>query len=160
MERQSQLAWQVARDLASTYTADLDGFITDAESYLDDIRAGNVDISDDDLQRMVLRLPILMYRLTEGMMKASLESDQAKAILEADRAKALVGTSAKTGPERKAQAELVVADSVVVVDVVRSVQAVIKAKQEAAHSLFDAIRKVMSARSDDKQTFRREYNTK
>lgn len=147
----------IVKAVVDKYAAELDQFIEAAESYLNEIRDGKRSgFADDDLQRMCLRLPVLLYRVSDGLDRASIESDLAKAAVEAVRAQHYLNAPDGTIPERKAYADLKTAEDAAVVDLTKHVHARLKSKIEFGNALFDAIRKVMSARDTDKTTFGKE----
>jgi hypothetical protein len=138
------------------FAGPLNEFIDNCETYLNEIRDGvRPDFDNSTLERMAMRLPILLYRLSDGVDRSAIESTVAKAavdiVFDTNYLKA-VGTI----PERKAIAALQTTDETQVVELTKHVYNRLKAKIEHANSLFDAIRKVMTSRDTDKNVFRRE----
>ena len=150
-------AEEVIDVIVQRYANDLDEFVSNAETYLNAVRDSDTQSFDDGtLQRMVMRLPILLYRVCEGLDRASIDSDVSKAAVEAVRSQNYLDAPEGTIPERKAYADLKTLDESAIVDLTKHVHSRLKGKIEAANSLFDAIRKVMSARDTDKGVFGRE----
>ena len=146
------LVAQVVREFAGP----LNEFIDLCENYLNEVRDGvRADFTDIDLQRMAMRLPILLYRLSDGVDRSAIESTVAKAavdiVFDQNYLKA-VGTI----PERKAIAGLQTSDETQVVELTKHVYNRLRGKIEHATALFDAIRKVMTSRDTERQVFRRE----
>jgi hypothetical protein len=150
-------AEEVIDTVVQRYASDLDEFVTNAEDYLNKVRDSDTQEFDDGtLQRMVMRLPILLYRVCKGLDRAAIDSDVSKAAVESVRSTHYLAAPEGTIPERKAYADLKTFEESAIVDLTKHVHSRLKGKIEAANSLFDAIRKVMSARSDDKGVFGRE----
>ena len=147
----SRRAERIIDDTVEVYAKQLDEFIDDVEQLLD---AKN-DVSDKALQRMVLRLPVIMYRLSNLIDRSAIDSDIAKAATKNVYAKNYMDAEG-TIPDKEAHATLATAEETLIVDLSRHVYSKLKAKFETANALFDGVRKVMSARDTEKQTFRRE----
>ncbi len=153
----SMRAEQIVDEIVNRYAGDLNEFVVNAEAYLNTVRdSASQQFDDGTLQRMVLRLPILLFRVCEGLDRAAMDSDVAKAAVEIVRAQHYLELTEGTIPERKAYADLKTADETAVVDLTKHVHNRLKNKIEHANALFDAIRKVMSARDTDKTVFGRE----
>jgi hypothetical protein len=146
---------QVVQEVVAEYASELDAFVQQANDFLNDIRDG-AEFSDYDLQRMVLRLPILLYRLSDGISRSALESDIAKAAAGRVRSDFLLTAEARTAAERSAMADLHTDGAWRLADLAKNVHGRLKAKAEYALGLYEAVKKVMSARDMDKNVFRME----
>jgi hypothetical protein len=144
-------AERIVNEIVDDYAAQLDEFVLAAEKMLDD----RGEISDKALQRMVLRLPILMYRLSSLLDRSAIESDIAKAATKNVYAQHYADADG-TIPEREAQATLATAEETAIVDLAKHVYLKLKMKFETADKLFDAVRKVLTNRDTEKATFRKE----
>jgi hypothetical protein len=144
----------VASDLADRvsgqFTSDLDDFVARVDEYLDSNREG---WSDYELQRMVVRLPVLLYRLSEGISRSALESEIAKALLDRMYAEKLLLADGRTAAERKAHAELQLQAEASVVNITKIVYQKLKAKTDHAVALYEGIKKIMVARDTEHHVF-------
>lgn len=148
-------AERIINEVCEEYTNDLDTFVAQIEEAMEKARATNDDIPDRWLSRMVLRLPILMYRVSSLVDRAAIESEIAKAAKESLYAQAYLNSTG-TIPERESEARLYTADEGAIVDLTKHVYTRLKAKIEQADKLFDGIRKVISSRDIDKTVFRKD----
>lgn len=146
---------EIVDDVVAKYSKQLDEFVAYFEGILDRLRDEKKKISDQTLQNSALRLPVMMYRLSDIIDRAAIEHDIGKAANKAVYAQAYL-EAVGTIPDKEAQAELVAADEAVIVDLARHVHRRLQGKMDNASAIFDAIRKVMSARDTEKQVFRRD----
>jgi hypothetical protein len=152
----SRTAESIVDEVVEEYSGQLDEFVSGVEAVLDDWRDNpRNEVADRELQRMVLRLPVIMYRLSSLIDRAAIESDVAKSATKIVYAQHYAETEG-TIPDREAKATLATAEETVIVDLARHVHLKLKAKFEVANALFDGVRKVMTARDTEKQTFRKE----
>jgi len=154
----SERAEKIIDVVVQKYAAELDEFVQNTESYLNAVRDSDTQQFDDaTLERMVLRLPIILYKVCKGLERASMDSDVSKAAVEIVKAQNYLNAPKDgTIPERKAHAEIKTADEMAVVDLTKHVHNRLKNKIEHANSLFDGLRKVLTARNTDKSVFGRE----
>jgi hypothetical protein len=144
----------IVDEIVRGYSDDLDTFFETFDQYLDSIKNGERDdYSDNDLQRMVGRIPILLYRLSEMVDVASIESDVAKAMRDNVVARNYITAPGKTIPEKQSYANVMTADETAVVDLAKHVYFRLKQKLEHGNMLFDAVRKIMTNRENDKSVF-------
>jgi len=146
----------IVQEVVSRHSETLDKFVDNVDSMLERIREHNEKFSDDELQRLIIRLPILMYRLSDLLETAAIESDIAKAVTKNLQAIHYLQSDAKTIPAKRAHAELLTAEQEDVVELTKHVYRKLKDKLEMADKLFDALRKVQSSRDSDKMVFGRE----
>jgi len=147
----------IINEVAGRYASELDEFVKNAETYLDRVRDSDSQQFDDaSLQRMSMRLPILLYRVCEGLDRSAIDADVAKAAVELVRAQHYLSAPEGTIPERKAYADLSTADESAVVDLTKHVHARLKNKIEFATALQDGIKKTMTSRDTERAVFLRE----
>ena len=149
---------QIVDEIVESYSKKIDEFVYKLDTLLDELRSDKGKISDATLQRAVLRLPILMYRLHDMIERSAIEHDVSKAASKAVYADAYLKATG-TIPDKEAQAELVAADEAVIVDLSKHVYKRLVGKIEHANSLFDGIRKVMTTRDSERNTFGKERTT-
>lgn len=151
----SHTAESIVKEVVSEHAKELDEFIVAVEAILERIRKDHGVVTNQELQRIVLRLPIIMYRLVDGVDRAAIESDIAKAASKLVYAEQY-GKTTGTIPERQATAELRTADENAIVDLAKHVHARLKTRMEVADSLFDAVRKVMTSRDAEQMLGRKD----
>ena len=146
----------IVSEVVHSHSRPLDTFVDNVDAMLEDIRNHGAKFSDEELHRLTIRLPVLMYRLTDIIGKAGLESDVAKAITKNLQAVHYLRSTAKTIPAKRAHAELLTAENEDAVELAKHVHQRLKAKMDTADKLFDGIRKVLTSRDGDKAVFGRE----
>ncbi len=156
VRRLSLKADTIVAQVVAAHSDALDKFVDNVEMLEQRMREGTVQFEDKALWGLNLRLPILMYRLTELMDKAAIESDIAKAVVKNTSAVHYLQSTAKTIPAKQAEADLMTAEDEDVVELTKHVYQRLKHKMDMADKLFDAIRKVITARDQDKATFGKE----
>ncbi len=87
--------------IVTRYVGDMDTFVHKVEKYLNE----SSEIEDFELQRLVLRFPVLLYKLSDGMTRAALESEIAKIAVEHVKSESVL-TLEGTATDRRAQATL------------------------------------------------------
>ena len=146
---------QIVDEIVESYSKKLDEFVDTLDKLLEQLRNDKGKISDQMLNRAVLRLPILMYNLHDMLERSAIEHDVSKAANKAVYADAYLKATG-TIPDKEAQAELVAADEAVIVDLSKHVYKRLQGKLDHANSLFDGIRKVMTSRDSERNTFGKE----
>jgi hypothetical protein len=150
-------ASMLVADIADAYTKDLDEFVERVNEFLEGSRETSREIADSALRRMVLKLPILLYRAAEILDKAAIESSVAKAANTHVYSTYYLDTDG-TIPEKEAFAKLKAVEVGLIVDLARHVYNRVKGKIDAAIHLQDGVKKVMTSKDTDKNTFRRDPN--
>jgi len=152
----AEKASNIVQAVVLQHSETLDKFVDSVDTMLERLRVHNEKFSDDELQRLIIRLPILMYRLSDLLETAAIESDIAKAVTKNLQAIHYLQSDAKTIPAKRAHAELLTAEQEDVVELTKHVYRKLKDKLEMADKLFDALRKVQTSRDGDKAVFGRE----
>jgi hypothetical protein len=156
IRKTAKTAESIVDKIVREYGEQLDVYVSNVEARLDDIRDGRIkQFSDNDLQQIVLRLPILMYRLGDMLDLSAIESDISKAALQNLNAQNYLDAPGRTVPEKKAHAELQTQAEASVVDLSRHVYQRLKNKIENASALFDAVRKIITMRDTERTVFGR-----
>ena len=150
----SAVADRIIGEIVETYAKDLDEYVSFINRTLDDIRdSRRKDFSDMDLQRAVLRLPTIMYKLSDALDSAALESDVAKAVLESIKSVNYLNAPEGTIPEKRAYAAIQTANEEDVVQLTKHVYQRLRNRLEHADKLFDGVRKVITMRDTHKSVF-------
>jgi len=135
-------------------SAKLDSLVGAVEAYLDETRDGGW--SDTELQRMVVRIPTTLYRFSDSIARASIESDIAKATLEKLHAEYVLGHEGRSIADRKAMADLATARESTLTDLTKIVLQKLRMKADYAMALYEAVKKIMTQSDKEKETFRQE----
>jgi hypothetical protein len=145
-EAVDQLVERVVQQEAGT----LDALVNRVAQYLDE----SDQIEDFELSRLALRIPVLLYRLSEGTTRASLAAEVAKLVAERARAEALVNAQGKTAADRASWASLHTESESIAATAAKHVEKKLRIKVEAARDLYEAVKKIMTSRDRDKEVFR------
>jgi hypothetical protein len=145
-EAVDQLVEHVVQQEAGT----LDALVRRVEKYLDE----SDQIEDFELSRLALRIPVLLYRLSEGTTRASLAAEVAKLVVERAKAEALVVAEGKTAADRASWASLHTESESIAATAAKHVEKKLKIKVEAARDLYEGVKKIMTSRDRDKEVFR------
>ena len=94
----AEKASNIVQEVVARYSETLDKFVDNVDNMLERLRVHNEKFSDDELQRLIIRLPILMYRLSDLLETAAIESDIAKAVTKNLQAIYYLQSDAKTIP--------------------------------------------------------------
>ena len=154
----SKRASTIVDSVANSYTHGLDEIVGQVETILDEIRTkARKELSGPELNRLVLRLPTLIYRAVDLLDSAAIEASISKAANKSVYATYYLDSQG-TIPEREAFASLKAAEESVIVDLSRHVYNRVKGKIDAAQSLYDGIKKVMTAKESEVKAFGRSQN--
>ncbi len=132
------------------HSSALDSFVARVEKYLDE----KDEVEDFELQRLVLRFPVLLYNLSPGITRASLESEVAKAAYDRIKSEYLLNAEGKTSADRQAHASLFAESENLAAIATKHIHARLKSKMESAQALYEGVKKIMTARDTEKQVFR------
>ncbi len=147
----SARAEETVKLVVANYAKQLDDFVTVVEETLDK----RTDFDDKTMHRLVLRLPILMYRIVDGVDRAAIESDMAKAITKLVYARHYLEAHG-TIQAKQSRADVLTADETQVVELTKHVYSRLKGKLDKAEALFDAVRKVITDRGSERAIFGRD----
>src|SRR5271165_6627022 len=127
---------EIAAQVYEAYTHDLDEYVHTIETHLNQ----GAELSDQELQRIVVRLPILLYHASSGLVRATLEAEIAKAAAAHLKAEMLlVGPASlvKTAVARAARADLDSEPAWRLVDLTKYVQGQIKCRIEHGTQIYE-----------------------
>lgn len=132
-------------DQVNSLTAELDDLIAMMHKK---IQKDAYEISDKELEKLILRLPILIYDLNNMLMKAGIKEDLSKIIKQTNYNEAFViqeGTIA----DKKSGAELSIKEEILLeITWKRSVK-IISQKIEIAQELLSSCKKILSKRMEE-----------
>lgn len=139
------------------YSGELDQLVKDVEETLRAIKQNRTQISQGDLQRLVVRIPIEMYKMIDIVDMAGVEADIAKMahkLVAADYYAKEKGTI----PERTKTSELKAGDEATITDLAVHAYRRLNRRLEVASVLFDAVRKVINSKDKEVGVFGREQS--
>ncbi|MGH7757499.1 MAG: hypothetical protein ACREM8_14605 [Vulcanimicrobiaceae bacterium] len=141
-----ELIRSAAHDWLAEHCGELDAYIA---------QVGSVSaLADDDLRRIAVRLPTMLYALTSLLVDSTIYSDVARAVGEyawhqhyaACAEKAHTKCAAYADGQADPRAEIAA----------KAILVGVRARLDAAIAVQDGVKKVISARDMDRQVFRRE----
>ena len=147
---------EIVDSIIKRYKDEIDGLILDIENIVDNEFSKDSRISDEDLQRYVLKLPAVMYRFGELVENAGLEAEIADVLAEYELNNALVTVEGRDASERKAKAKNIVLPDEMVRVIKEQVYRELKGKLERATAVFKGLRAVMDKRIADQWVFKQE----
>lgn len=115
------------------------------------------DISDKELEKLIIRLPILIYELNNTLMKAGIREDLAKIIKQTNYNSSYVmqeGTIA----DKKAGAELDIKEDILLETTWKRSVKIINQKMDIAGELLSSCKKILSKRMEEINIMKRSPN--
>ena len=115
------------------------------------------EISDKELEKLIIRLPILIYELNNTLMKAGIREDLAKIIKQTNYNSSYVmqeGTIA----DKKAGAELDIKEEILLETTWKRSVKIINQKMEIAGELLSSCKKILSKRMEEISIIKRTPN--
>lgn len=126
-------------------TSELDSLI---ETMHKKIQSDDYDISDKELEKLILRLPILIYDLNNMFMKAGIREDLSKIIKQTNYNEAFIiqeGTIA----DKKSGAELSIKEEILLETTWKRSVKIISQKIDIAQELLSSCKKLLSKRMEE-----------
>lgn len=121
------------------------------------INKDGYEISDKELEKLIIRLPILIYELNNTLMKAGIREDLAKIIKQTNYNNSFVmqeGTIA----DKKAAAELDIKEETLLETTWKRSVKIITQKMDIAGELLSAVKKLLSKRMEETALYKRMPN--
>lgn len=109
------------------------------------INKDEYEISDKELEKLIIRLPILIYELNNTLMKAGIREDLAKIIKQTNYNSSYImqeGTIA----DKKANAELDIKEEILLETTWKRSVKIINQKMDIANELLGSCKKILSRR--------------
>ena len=121
------------------------------------INKDEYEISDKELEKLIIRLPILIYELNNTLMKAGIREDLAKIIKQTNYNSSYVmqeGTIA----DKKAGAELDIKEEILLETTWKRSVKIINQKMEIAGELLSSCKKILTKRMEELSIMKRTPN--
>lgn len=121
------------------------------------INREDYEISDKELEKLIIRLPILIYELNNMLMKAGIREDLSKIIKQTNYNNSFVmqeGTIA----DKKAAAELDIKEEALLETTWKRSVKIINQKMDIASELLSAVKKLLSKRMEETALYKRMPN--
>lgn len=156
IENETIIAERVYENAVKNYMEELDAVIEEMESIIADIESGEItSYANEDLERITLKIPILMYRIGSDLERVGVRLDVTEAIKIHRQNDSLLKATG-TVPEKKAKSENEVIYEQVLEDIYRRVYKQIDRRLDYIDNLYNSIKKVISLRIAELEVFRRE----
>lgn len=156
LESESAIAEAVYEKVLSNYMEALDDVVAEIEGILKDIESGELErYSNEDLERIAIKIPMLMYKIGGDLERVGVRIDVTEAIKIHQQNDTLLRVTG-TVPEKKAKAENGVVFEEMIENIYRRVYKQIERKLNYIDSLYSSIKKVMTLRITELEVFRRE----
>jgi hypothetical protein len=152
VEELSRTANKIIDNVVKRYSKELDVLIGDVEQTLRLLKENKTKIGAGDLQRLVMRIPVEMYRVIDDVDMAGVTADVAKMahkLVDADYYAKEKGTV----PERKRLADLQAGDEATIVDLAQHAYKRLQRRMEVAELLFNAARKLVGSQDTELRVF-------
>lgn len=145
----------VAREIINTICEELDELVRKVRRWLDQ----EDEINDYDLQRLAIRIPTVLYDVSTGLVRATLEVQVATLLADGVFNREFVDRAGNVA-DRKADAEVYAEDATRAVLLVKYIEREIKGKMDQAEKLYEGIKKIMTSRDTERQVFGSEHKRK
>lgn len=114
-------------------------------------------ISDKELEKLIIRLPILIYELNNVLMKAGIREDLSKIIKQINYNQAF-SIQEGTIADKKSGAELAVKEEQLLETTWKRSVKIISQKMDIANDLLSACKKIYSRRIENENLLKYNYN--
>ena len=114
-------------------------------------------ISDKELEKLIIRLPILIYELNNVLMKAGIREDLSKIIKQTNYNQAF-SIQEGTIADKKSGAELAVKEEQLLETTWKRSVKIISQKMDIANDLLSACKKIYSRRIENENLLKYNYN--
>lgn len=115
-------------------------------------------LSDAEIENFVIYLPVEMYTALEFIQTKALDAEYSKYIAELKQSEKILMTSGGTVQERQKVAEIETMFPSISALIKNRVYQNIKGEIEAANRIYEALKKVLQARIEDKKVFGKNSN--
>ena len=149
----TRTANEIVNNVVKKYSHELDELMTQVEHTLRAMKEKKTQISHSDLQRLVLKIPALMYRMIDPVDMAGLESDVAQMahkMVHADYYAKEKGTIV----DKNRVADMASGDEATIVDLTKRVHNRLRRRVEVAGIMFDAVRKLITTQDKEREIFK------
>ena len=116
------------------------------------------EISDKELEKLIIRLPILIYELNNLLMRVGIREDLSKIIKQTNFNSAFMMQSG-TIADKKSGAELLVKEETLLETTWKRSEKIISQKIDIANELLSSCKKILSKRMAEYQLIRQNYNS-
>ena len=156
LENESSIAEGVYEKVLTNYMEELDEVVDEVEAIIKDIETGEIErYSNEDLEKVAIKIPMLMYKIGGDLERVGVKIDVTEAIKIHKQNDTLLRVTG-TVPEKKAKSENEVYYEEMVENIYRRVYKQIERRLNYIDSLYSSIKKVMTLRITELEVFRRE----
>lgn len=156
LNSETEIVERLYMQTLNEYMKDIDEVVTTLEDILASVQRGDLDnCSNEYLEEVALKLPTLMYRVGGEIERVGLKMDIIEAVKTFNENDVLI-RSTGTIKEREAKAENSIKYEQILKEVEKRVYKQIDRNLEFADKIYSSVKKVMSMRIAELETFRRE----
>lgn len=156
LEGNSNIAESVYNKILCNYMESIDEVVEEVEKIIKDIEKGKIDnYSNSDLEKVCIKIPMLMYKIGGDLERVGVRIDVVNAIKEYTQNETLLRSSG-TVVMKKAMADNIVYNEDIIENIYKRVYKQIERKLGYIDSLYNSIKKVMSLRIKELEVFQRE----
>lgn len=146
----SKMVIEIVNGLVSQYNSDLDDYI---DGISDVILNSSERLTDYDIERMVLKLPLFIYYAGSGLEDLGAQTDVAKAKRAEMFNDAFINANGTINDKNSQAEQLVLNETIVEVAFGRAYKK-LKSKLDTAARLHDSVKKIMNKRQSDNELSR------
>ena len=156
VDDESSIAEAVYEKILKNYMEELDEVVEGIEKIVKDIEKGNLErYSNEDLERVALKIPTLMYKIGGDLERMGLRIDVAEALKDY-KFNEIITDGTGTVADKKAQAENQTLYDKIIEDIYKRVYKQIDRRLRYIDDLYNSVKKVMTLRIKELEVFRRE----
>lgn len=159
VDSEAEVVEHVYSKMLGNYMESIDEVVTELEEILKGIENGDIEqMSNEDLEVVAMKLPILMYRIGSDIERIGVRFDVVEAIRDDKHNEVLLGVGG-TVADRKAVADREVKYEEILENAYKRLYKQIDRKLDYADKLYNSVKKVLSLRIKELEVFRRENAT-
>ena len=156
VDNESDIAEMVYEKVLKNYMEEMDEVVDGIEAIVKDIESGNLErYSNEDLEQVALKIPVLMYRIGGDLERIGVRIDVAEALKTYKFNENLLAVSG-TVVEKKAKADNFIVYDEMIEDIYKRVYKQIERRLHYVDDLYNSVKKVMTLRIKELEVFRRE----
>jgi uncharacterized protein YqiB (DUF1249 family) len=160
IEENYEVIKKLSDQLEQQYSEELDTYIKKVKGVLDKIRDGEEKYySDDYLEYHVLRLPVALFFMVEGMEDLGGKQDLSKIHKDEAYAEAYAAIIEGTIPDKESKAKQQVIAETLMMEIYKRAYSKLKKKFERAMEVHASLKKALDHRIVNKEVFRRDTPT-
>lgn len=156
IDEESLIVEKAYSKVLDEYMEELDEVVLEVENIIKDIEEGVIDkYSNEDLEKVAIKIPLLMYKIGGDLERVGLKMDVANSLKDYKQNEVLLG-SIGTVAAKKAKGENESTYEELMENLYKRVYRQIDRRLSYIDNLYNSIKKVLSLRIVELEVFRRE----